>query len=64
MRQGRSIVREKVKLTTEIAGVGALTAVIGGLAALKPIFVAGLALVALSPYISLYIILRKLREQT
>ncbi|MCE4619667.1 MAG: hypothetical protein F7C33_01455 [Desulfurococcales archaeon] len=64
MKQGKSIVREKIKLTSEIAGVGALTAIIGGLISLRPVFIVGLVLVALSPYISLYIMLRKLREQT
>ncbi len=63
MKQGRSIVREKVKLTAEIAGLGTLTTVIGGLASLKPIFIAGLALVALSPFISLYVMLRRLQRQ-
>jgi len=63
VKQGKSIVREKVKLTAEIAGIGTLTAVIGGLASLKPVFIVGLVLVALSPFISLYVMLRRLQRQ-
>jgi hypothetical protein len=59
----KSIVREKVELTAKIAAVGTLIAIVGGLLSLTPMFIIGLLTVAFSPFLSLYIMLNRLRRK-
>lgn len=61
-RLRESIVSRKVKLTLLFAGAGSLITIIGGAAGIKPLFAAGLAIVAASPYLSLAIVLRREKE--
>ncbi len=64
MKQAPSIVRKKIKLTIGIAGIGSASSILGWLINSKIIIIIGLIIVALSPYIYLVIMLRKLRAKT
>lgn len=54
-----SIVDRKVRLTASIAGLGTLSAIISGLLGVMEVFYASLLVIALSPFISLIIVVRR-----
>lgn len=62
-RRPRSIVSYKIKLTILVAGIGSLAAILGGLSKIEALFIAGLAIVLASPYISLALTLRLIRRE-
>lgn len=62
-RRPRSIVSYKIKLTILVAGIGSLATILGGLSRIEALFIAGLAIVAASPYISLALTLRLIRRE-
>ncbi len=60
-KRGKSIVDRKLRLTGIVAAAGLVVSVSGGLLGNDPLFYAGLILLALSPFISLAIVVGRIR---
>ncbi len=63
MKPRESLVRRKVKLTLLFAGIGSLISFFGWAISLTPITATGLVIVATSPYLSLALVLRRLKKE-
>ena len=59
VKRRESIVDRKIKTTIIIAGLGTLAAVASGLAGYDTVFYVSLVVIALSPFLSLLIVLRR-----